>query len=179
MKLRKTHQSKRKSYTYEFSNGEALVLEVGVDGVTEEDIKVLHDLDDQEVYYNNKNLKPKLTPAEKQQLKEWEEKQDWRMFDKNWTVSLDAYADDDESGDKNNIWNQVNQIATRDESEIKVLERLRASFDYLLPEQRRLLEQIYFKNQTRAEIAEEDGVNEAAIRNRLKKIYKKIEKNFD
>ncbi len=47
---------------------------------------------------------------------------------------------------------------------------------HLLPEQRELIQQVYFEGKEQKEIAREQGVDPTAIRNRLRKIYKKIKK---
>ena len=44
----------------------------------------------------------------------------------------------------------------------------------LLPQQKVLVEKLFFQDISIAQIARVEGVNEAAIRNRLKKIYQKL-----
>lgn len=46
----------------------------------------------------------------------------------------------------------------------------------LLPEQKDLINKVFYKNMKISHIAKDLGVTEAAIRNRLKKIYKKLKK---
>lgn len=72
MKFRKTRNDNRSTYTFRFDNGTSVTLRPGEDGVTETDIRVLHSLDDAEVYSNIKNSRPSLTEAEKAAKKEWE-----------------------------------------------------------------------------------------------------------
>ena len=48
----------------------------------------------------------------------------------------------------------------------------------LLPSQQELVKRVYFKGEKIIRIAEEEGVTEAAIRDRLKKINKKLKKNL-
>jgi RNA polymerase sigma-70 factor (ECF subfamily) len=55
-------------------------------------------------------------------------------------------------------------------------EALRQALDKLLPQQRKLLQQIYFEGKSISEIAREEGVYESAIRNRLSKALKRIKK---
>ena len=75
MRLRKTRQEERATYTYTFTNAdgneERVTLKPGENGVTEADIKMLHSFDDSEVYYNLKNLKPKRTEEEKAEIEKW------------------------------------------------------------------------------------------------------------
>ena len=77
MKFRKTNTAKRGTYTYTFTgadgNEERVTLRPEEDGVTEADIKMLHSLDDSEVYYNLKNLKPEKTAEETAAIKDWKE----------------------------------------------------------------------------------------------------------
>lgn len=54
--------------------------------------------------------------------------------------------------------------------------RLYRAMDRLSAAQRELVLKVYFENRRIVDIAREEGVSEAAIRNRLKKIYRKMEK---
>lgn len=54
--------------------------------------------------------------------------------------------------------------------------RLAEAMGRLSPEQRELLIKVYFENVRIVEIARTEGVTEAAIRGRLKKIYAKLKK---
>lgn len=55
-------------------------------------------------------------------------------------------------------------------------ERLMEALDMLSLSQRELLLKVYFKGMRVAEIARAEGVSEAAVRNRLQKIYTKLKK---
>lgn len=65
MKIYKTNYKERDTYTYTFTSAddkeERIVIRPRENGVTETNIKILHALDDCEVYYSNKNLRPKRT----------------------------------------------------------------------------------------------------------------------
>ncbi len=56
------------------------------------------------------------------------------------------------------------------------MERLYSAMEALSPSQRELVQKVYFEEQKIADIAAEEGVTEAAIRNRLKKIYPRLKK---
>ena len=112
MKIRKTRQDKRETYRFEFytenENGsytkECIELRPGEDGVTEYWIKTLHSLDDHEVYLNCKNGHPPMTEVEKATKREWEEAHPGEKYIKNWNLSLDYMAsDDDNAADKSSI----------------------------------------------------------------------------
>ena len=54
--------------------------------------------------------------------------------------------------------------------------RLFSAMEALSPSQRELVKKVYFEEQKITDIAREEGVSEAAIRNRLKKIYSRLKK---
>lgn len=54
--------------------------------------------------------------------------------------------------------------------------RLYRAMERLSAAQRELVLKVYFEDRRIVDIAREEGVSEAAIRNRLKKIYRKMEK---
>ena len=62
--------------------------------------------------------------------------------------------------------------------EKELTDYLNSLVEMLLPQQRDLIQKVFFEDLSIVEIARLEGVSEAAIRNRLKKIYKKLEKNF-
>ncbi|MFK8198283.1 hypothetical protein ACDH46_03865 [Aerococcaceae bacterium zg-1292] len=79
MRIHKTKQCDRGVYKYtitELTNDgkyveKTVIIKPGEDGVTELDIKMLHSLDDSEVYYNLKNARPKRTKEEKAEIENW------------------------------------------------------------------------------------------------------------
>ncbi len=56
------------------------------------------------------------------------------------------------------------------------IERLYTAIARLQPQQRELVKRVYFNNEKIVDIAAEAGVSEAAIRNRLKKIFAALKK---
>lgn len=54
--------------------------------------------------------------------------------------------------------------------------RLFSAMEALSQSQRELVEKVYFEERKITDIAREEGVSEAAIRNRLKKIYSRLKK---
>ena len=73
MGIRKTRSDERTTYVYRFADATKVELKPGKDGITEVDIKKLHALDDSEVYYNNKNLRPERTKEEKAEIESWKQ----------------------------------------------------------------------------------------------------------
>ena len=63
-----------------------------------------------------------------------------------------------------------------DISEKELTKEVVQAINTLLPEQKLLIKKVFYKNMKIVDIAAEEGVSEAAIRNRLKKIYKKLKK---
>ena len=57
-------------------------------------------------------------------------------------------------------------------------EEVREAIKKLEPQQRWLVNEIFFKDRSQIDIANELGVGESAIRSRLKKIFEKIQKNL-
>lgn len=61
------------------------------------------------------------------------------------------------------------EVTTKDE-----YRRLYAAIALLEPQQQELVRKVFFENRKIVDIASEDGVSEAAIRNRLKKITQRL-----
>ena len=57
-------------------------------------------------------------------------------------------------------------------------DQVRDAIKKLEPQQRWLVDEIYYKGRTQAEIAVQLNVGESAIRSRLKKIFEKMQKNL-
>lgn len=58
------------------------------------------------------------------------------------------------------------------------LQKLKAAIQTLQPQQISLIQKVFYENRTNVNIAAEEGVSEAAIRNRLKKIYANLAKKI-
>jgi len=59
------------------------------------------------------------------------------------------------------------------------LEKLRVAILSLQPQQQELIQKIFFEERSIASVAAEDGVNEAAVRNRMQKIFKRLKNYFE
>lgn len=57
-------------------------------------------------------------------------------------------------------------------------EMIRHMWNSLLPSQQELLRKVFYEGHSIASIARKEGVNEAAIRNRLRKAYARAKKSF-
>ena len=60
--------------------------------------------------------------------------------------------------------------------EAETTDEVKNAIKNLLPSQQDLIEKVFYKNMKLVDIAAQEGVTEAAIRNRLNKIYKKLKK---
>jgi RNA polymerase sigma factor (sigma-70 family) len=157
----KTGQKNRATYIYYNTDGDRVFeLKPGENGVTETDIELLHSMDDAEV-------------------------DDQRRYEYRVPAHLDAYHDGDgeEAGDRNNLLadNSTNpeRLLISQEDEAAYADRLLQlgkAMNSLQPQQRALFEKVYVQRRTNVDIAAEEGVTEAAIRNRLKKIREKLKK---
>ena len=73
-----------------------------------------------------------------------------------------------------------NQLGDGSEDIPSIIDRLETdqalhdALNKLILQQRELIRKVYLKGMSISSIAREEGVNEGAIRNRLKKIYKKL-----
>ncbi len=56
----------------------------------------------------------------------------------------------------------------------EMCEALHHALDKLLPQQKELVHMVFFEGKTISDIARAEGVYEGAIRNRLRKIYKRL-----
>ncbi|MCR1953297.1 sigma-70 family RNA polymerase sigma factor [Clostridioides mangenotii] len=158
----KTSQKKRTNYIYYTAEGTKIVITPGEDGVTEADIELLHTMDDEEV-------------------------DEQRRYDYRVTTHLDAYHDGEEeaANDRNkyladDTGNPEHLIVeAENEAEHKdMLDKLRKAMECLLPQQKDLFKKVYLERLSNTDIAAEEGVTEAAIRNRLKKLYERLRKNL-
>jgi RNA polymerase sigma factor (sigma-70 family) len=156
----KTSKKNRTNYIYYTAEGTKIVITPGEDGVTVADIELLHSMDDNEV-------------------------DEQRRYNYRVTSHLDAYHDGESEAatDRNKYLadESVNpeQIYIEAEDKAKhldALDKLAEAMGCLLPQQKELFKKVYLDKRTNTDIAAEEGVTEAAIRNRLKKIHEKIRK---
>ncbi len=171
MRKFKTPEKNRPSYTYYPAGGMKIEINPGENGVTNALINMLHDWDDQEVDAK-------------------------RREDYHAPVHLESYqvASDEDVADHNPylIDSEPNPLACliqsidADEHEDR-LAKLRSAIETLLPQQKALIQipqqkaliqKVFYEGRTYVDIAAEEGVSEAAIRNRLKKIFNNLRKKI-
>ena len=186
LRTRKTCQDDRMTYSYEFANGDKYILEIDKDGITEADIKLLHSLDDSEVYNNCKNARPGRTKEEKDIIKVWRENfiEDFKNnhgyepqksdvdyyeneeFPRNYNLSLDA---DLVNSDKSAIENMVVKNI-----EFEWSDEILMAFEILTDHVKLVIEKIYLDNMKKQDIASEMGISNAMVTKYHKRALEKL-----
>ena len=186
LRTRKTYQDDRMTYSYEFADGDKYTLEIDKDGITEADIKLLHSLDDSEVYNNCKNARPGRTKEEKDIIKAWREnfieefknnhgyepqKSDVdyyenEEFPRNYNLSLDA---DLVNSDKSAIENMVLK-----NTEFEWSDEILTAFEILTNNEKLVIEKIYLENMKKKDIADEMGISNAMVTKYHKRALEKL-----
>jgi len=110
-----------------------------------------------------------------------------RREDYHIPVHYDSYSDGegDDAADRNAYMKDEapdpfeSLIKSMDEAELEdKLKRLKAAIQTLQSQRISLIQKVFYENRTNVDIAAEEGVSEAAIRNRLKKIYANLAKKI-
>ncbi len=209
MRLRKTATTERTTYTYSFTdtdeNGREFIrrqtLRPGEDGVTELDIKMLHGMDDSEVYSNIKNLRPEMTDAEKAEQAAWIErfKADFLIkygyeptadvirdavadrYPKNWTASLDQYTSDDDGGDTSDRHAELadpTALIDPDDALPPDVRRMREIVSTCTEKQREAYRLVLIEGLTEEEAGMFMGCTHQGVHKHLAAVRKKIAENF-
>lgn len=203
MKIRKTNKKDRSVYNYKTTvrteKGEyvekTMTLKPGEYGVTELDIKMLHSMDDSEVYYNLKNVRPERTKEEKAEIEKWKQKfiSDFTKrygyepnkyiiedavndaFPRDYNLSLDFDADGDIDPDKR----LIASISDKESDEMfEWSERMEEVLSLLTDKQRLVINLMFVEGYTQSEIAELMNISSAAVKKHLDKAKEIIKNNF-
>lgn len=170
MKFRKT--VKRDTYKYHYTGMDGRVatseLVAGEDEVTDEYIKMLHALDDGEVYNNIKNCKVPMEPWQKKAVEAWKKENPNKDVPKNWVVSLNSVIT--ESEEETEYGAIVADPKSVEEEETDAISRLHVVVSKMTVTQQVVYQKFYIEGKTKVEIADEVGKTEAAIRKTIKKI---------
>ena len=211
MKTRKTNSNDRATYKYTSCvrnedgsySEETIEIKPGENGVTEADIKMLHSMDDSEVYYNNKNLRPARTAEEKAEIKAWKEEYIRRFnlkhgyepnkddaeyaanehFPRNYNLSLDFDADGELGVDKSYI---AEALSTTDDYGFitndygfEWSEEMEHALSTLTDKQRQVIRLMFIEGYTQSEIASMLGISSAGVKKHLDKALEKLRKTCD
>lgn len=162
MRKFKTAKNNRTNYIYYFNDGTSYTITPGKNGKNTIFISELHNMDDEEV------------DAE-------------RYEEYHCPVHYDNYKDGkgDDADDRNpyledETYNPLAQIlkSIADDERSALMERLKVALSELTDKQKDTVVKKFYRNMTNVQIAAEEGVTEAAIRNRLKKIYATLGKKL-
>lgn len=208
MRTRKTNSNDRATYKYTSCvrnedgsySEETIEIKPGENGVTEADIKMLHSMDDSEVYYNNKNLRPTRTAEEKAEIEAWKEeyirnfnlkhgyepnKDDVEYaanehFPRNYNLSLDFDADGELEIDKSHLAEAFSTTDdygfSADDHGFEWSEEMENAFSTLTDKQRQVIRLMFIEGYTQSEIASMLGISSAGVKKHLDKALEKLRK---
>ena len=197
MKLHKTQQKQRSSYSYQFfdADGKAeprITIRPGEADVTEVDIKQLHALDDMEVYLNIKARRPEEDEARKAEKAAWRERYIARFvsehgykpnehdvndavneaFPKGWLASIDELLDGDETrdgyGDKCSVL--AGLCMSDDPDDSPQVERLRDLIAGLPEKEQTIYRRVLIGGETKIKVAKDIGLSDVRVSQIVKKI---------
>lgn len=203
MKIRKTNKKDRGVYKYTTTERtekgayveKTIKLKPGENGVTELDIKILHSMDDSEVYYNLKNARPERTKEEKAEIEVWKQKfvGDFKerhgyepnkyiikdavnyAFPRDYNLSLDFDADGDIDPDKR----LIASISDKESDEMfEWSERMEEVLSLLTDKQRLVINLMFVEGYKQSEIADLMNISSAAVKKHLDKAKEIIKNNF-
>ena len=202
MKLRKTSNSKRTTYTYFFENGDQVTLEPGVsttiratghreiqidETITEITIKQLHQMDDAEVRADLKYINCEDNQERKTRIankKKWaaEHPDETNPYDKpKRIINLDAFGDDKNAQeDKNKLLYEASILAHDEDAEYyeDKLELIRNYVDTLPKSMQEIFDLIYIQELTQAEVCMKLGLSKSTVSERVKTLENKIKNHF-
>lgn len=207
--LKKTDWKKRGTYTYRYHltetiNGitrditEDITLVPGEDGITAEDIKRLHAMDDHDVYTTLKVKKPEREDWQKEEIERFRadfirsftERYGYEpnpayvndvvneQFSKNWVASIEELTsgndedDDDSISDKSMILAEVS--TSSEPGVIEKMDEIAATWPESWQE---IYERVLKGGETIVSIAREHNVTEGAVRKTLNKIRTRLAEN--
>lgn len=162
MRKFKTSEDNRTNYIYFFDDGSKCVINPDEDGVDTTIIAKLHEMDDDAI------------DAE-------------RREEYHCPVHYENYYDGsgEDANDRNPYLEDTGSdplemmLASISEQEhTEKLDRLRAALSNLSELQQNTMFKKFYHNMTNVDIAAEEGVTEAAVRNRLKKIFTRLAKEI-
>lgn len=160
MRQNKTSANNRTNYVYYFDDGSTFVIEPGENGENIAFIEQLHAMDDEE-YDSN------------------------RRENYHCPVRYESYSNGETANDSNPYLSDFSSdaleiiIASIEEQEYLVqLSNIKLAIATLTDLQRKTIYQKFYLQMSNVAIAESEGVTEAAIRNRIKKIIANISKKI-
>ncbi len=162
MRKFKTAGKKRTNYIYYTAEGRKVEITPNEDGMDETWITLLHGMDDEEVNAERRELYH--VPVH---LESYSSLEDGQVSDHNTYLEDHALSPLEE------------MIRILEEQEqVDKMSKLQDAIATLQPQQIALIKKVFYDKRSNVDIAAEEGVTEAAIRNRLKKIYSNLQKKM-
>lgn len=173
MLIRKTPTAKRENYVYRFEDGSRVVIEGGE--AMEKWIKMLHSLDDAEVYNNIKNGRPPVENWEKESIERWKKEHPDEDLEKNWSLSMDSLLDIDNVDDSHHAL-QLAEKATEEADSFSelVMEKVVELNEF----QQELFSLYFLEGYSQDEIAEMKNVSQCVISRNISRIRKYLKETF-
>lgn len=169
MLIRKTPTVERENYVYRFEDGSKVVIEGGE--AMDKWIKMLHSLDDAEVYNNIKNGKPPIENWEKENIERWKEEHPGEDLDKNWSLSMDGLVLTDNPD--SSIYAKELFEKTTDELD-PIRERVFEKVLELTDSYQELFRLYYIEGYSQEEIARLQSINQKNVCIKLGKLKKHL-----
>lgn len=175
MKTKKTPQSKRNIFRYEFQSGDDVIIRSGEKGVTDEFIKILHNYDDNEVYNNNKNTYPPPTKKEQQTFNEWKKTHPNEEYPPASNISIDYCMENEQSEEVRAV---LNEISTTDRELSPEIMRLRELVEALSSLDKFIYKSVILKEKTYSDTADELNISISDVHYHITKIKEYIKNNM-
>jgi len=176
MKIRKSRQENRGTYTFQFQDGSRCVIRPGESGVTEADIKLLHSFDDHEVYMNCKNGRPPMSEEEKTSKDAWEKRHPGEKYPMGWNLSLDYLAgEEDEDRGKSRVLRSACVYLEKDNP---AADRLQELMEAMTVRQREVFRLVKLEGYSLTETAAILGTSIPNVKKHLDKAVEHIKKYF-
>lgn len=178
--------SESDTYTYTFADGTTSTIRVGdIDDngavITADMIRLLHQMDDREMYNNRKNTKTPIGKWEKPGIEQWKKTHPYEPLPSRYHIPLDAFTKNEEGDndcDKGNLAKASVSDLSADEKIKDDLERLHDVVSMMKPEQQWLYRRIVLEHATFSEVGKELGISKQAVSERMIVIRNFIKKNF-
>lgn len=166
MLFRKTPSMERETYRFHSATGE--VFEVTPEEAGAETIRLLHSMDDAEVYNNIKNSRPKIQPWQQAGIEQWKAQHPGEELPKNWNMSLDGLTQTEEADCSAVMKELADKVSEEDQdSQRDLLRDVVAG----MPEEQQELYRLYFILElSQAAIAVQLGVSQNAVSKRIRKL---------
>lgn len=175
MRTKKTPQSKRSIFRYEFQSGDDVIIRPGENGVTDELIKILHSMDDSEVYNNNKNTYPPTTKKERQTLNEWKIAHPNDEYQAASNISIDFCMENEQLEEARAV---LNEISTTDRELSTEIMRLKELVENLSPLEKSIYKSVVLKEKTYSDTADELNISISDVHYHITKIKEYIKNNM-